>query len=143
MLSSNFNQLLTSNDIVVFSLYRGAWCPFCVQYLKALNKAHEELARNDLSIYGVCTQGEKNKKLQKKLNLGFKILDDEERFFHHQYKVPLGDKPWHQRYLQPAVFIFKNKELIYSWIQDPKLINFQGAINRLSVKDVCAEISKL
>lgn len=144
MLSDNIKQLTSNNSIVVFSVYRGSWCPFCVKYLKALNKAYNDFSRDDVSVYGVCTQGDaKNQKLQQKLKLDFEIINDEERFFHSQYDVPLGSKPWHQDYLQPAVFIFKDQELVYSWIQDPKITNFQGAINRLSIKDAVAEIEKL
>lgn len=144
MLSTQFDGLLSHQHIVIFSLYRGAWCPFCIQYLKALNKAKKQLNRSDVAFYGVSTQGDDiNQKLQQKLKLDFDILNDEERFFNSQYDVPLGNKASHPNYLQPAIFIFKQQELVYSWVQNPKLLNFQGAINRLSVKDVIKELERL
>jgi peroxiredoxin len=76
------------------------------------------------------------KNLQAKLGLGFDLISDETLVLRQLLKVKTGKGHGKEAYLQPSVFVFKDEEKVYEWIQEPKLLNLGGAIDRLPISKV-------
>ncbi len=135
--------LTKKSPLVIITTYRGNWCPFCLQYLRDLNKALKKLPDNTLLV-GVSVDNEEEcQKLQSILKLNFDLLSDETLLLRDQFNITTGKGHGKEAYLQPSVLIFKEGEKIFEWVQQPKWQNFGGAINRLSVSKVRQQISKI
>ena len=138
----DLQQLLEANELLLINTYRGKWCPFCRSYLGSLDKTFNGIS-DKLHVVGVSVdEVEENAELKAKLGIAFDLVQDATLIFHHQFGVYTGKGHGKEAYLQPAVFLFRNGEKVYSWIQTPSLLNMGGATSRVSVKKLLAEVNK-
>lgn len=140
--AEDIQRIADQAPIVVINSFRGHWCPFCVKYLKDLQKAFGK--RDEVLVVGVSAyDAATNDKLKNKLKLGFDILPDQDIVMHKELGVTLGKGHGLEAYLQPSIFIYHNGKLVHEWIQTPKMLNFGGAIARMPVSAVLKEVNKL
>jgi peroxiredoxin len=139
----DFTTLIQQAPLVIVTSYRGKWCPFCRTYLLELDKARQNLPRNALLVGISVDTLEECKVLQNKLELGFDLIPDETLVMHDLLGVKTGKGHGKEAYLQPSVFVFNNGEKSFEWIQEPKLLNLGGAINRLPVAKVMQNITQI
>ncbi|WP_025823581.1 peroxiredoxin family protein [Shewanella marina] len=141
--TQDITALIKQAPIVILSTYRGDWCPFCVRYLVNFNQVYQGYADDILLValsvdsVTVCQQ------LKSKLQLDFELVSDQHLLMQQMFNVTTGKGHGKQAYLQPSVFIFKNGNMVFKWIQQPKLINLGGAINRLPINKVTEIINSL
>ena len=134
--SEDFSVLIEQAHLVIVTSYRGNWCPFCRTYLREFDAARQNLP-NDTLLVGISVDTYNEcKELQKKLRLGYDLIPDETLILRELLNVTTGKGHGKEAYLQPSVFIFKDGEKSFEWIQEPKLLNFGGAIGRLPVEKV-------
>ena len=134
--AEDFATLVQQAPLVIVTSYRGKWCPFCRSYLLELDAARRNLSSNALLVGISVDTLEECKELQKKLGLGYDLIPDETLIMRELLYVTTGKGHGKEAYLQPSVFVFKNGEKSYEWIQEPKLLNLGGAIGRLPVETV-------
>lgn len=68
---------LLENGPVVLIFYRGGWCPYCVEQLKAFNKQHDAIEAAGGRVVAVSTElPEFVAKTKEKSKLGFDVLSD-------------------------------------------------------------------
>jgi peroxiredoxin len=132
----DFTTLIQQVPLVIVTSYRGNWCPFCRTYLREFDKARLNLPDNALLIGISVDSFDECKELQNKLKLGFDLIPDETLVMRELLNVTTGKGHGKEAYLQPSVFVFKDGEKSYEWIQEPKLLNLGGAIGRLPVETV-------
>jgi peroxiredoxin len=132
----DFTTLIQQAPLVIVTSYRGNWCPFCRTYLREFDKARLNLPDNALLIGISVDSFDECKELQNKLKLGFDLIPDETLVMRELLNVTTGKGHGKEAYLQPSVFVFKDGEKSYEWIQEPKLLNLGGAIGRLPVETV-------
>lgn len=138
----DLKALLGQASIVVINTYRGIWCPFCRKYLSELNKRLAELPEDSLVVGISVDDPATSAKLQHKLKLDFDLVPDENLVMRELFSVTTGKGHGKEAYLQPSVFIFKNGEKVFEWIQTPKMLNFGGAISRLSIDELIAQAQR-
>ena len=138
----DISKIAAQSPITIITSYRGKWCPFCRSYLKDFNTNFAD-DKNILVVGVSVDSNDECKTLQKKLKLDFDLITDHNIVMHKDMKVKTGKGHGKEAYLQPSVFIYKNGEQVFSWLHKPKLFNFGGAINRLAVKDIAAEVAKI
>jgi peroxiredoxin len=139
----DFTTLIQQAPLVIVTSYRGKWCPFCRTYLLELDEARRNLPRNALVVGISVDTLEECKELQNKLKLGFDLIPDETLVMHDLLGVKTGKGHGKEAYLQPSVFVFNNGEKSFEWIQEPKILNLGGAINRLPVAKVMQNITQI
>jgi peroxiredoxin len=132
----DFTTLIQQAPLVIVTSYRGKWCPFCRTYLLELDAARRNLPHNALVVGISVDTLEECKELQNKLGLGYDLIPDETLIMRELLNVTTGKGHGKEAYLQPSVFVFKDGEKSYEWIQEPKLLNLGGAIGRLPVETV-------
>ena len=138
---TDISKIAAQSPITIITSYRGKWCPFCRAYLKEFNTAFAD--KENILVVGVSVDSnDECKALQKKLKLDFNLITDHNIVMHKEMKVKTSKGHGKEAYLQPAVFIYKNGEPVFSWLQEPKMLNFGGAISRLPMKDIVAEVAK-
>jgi len=134
--AAEFQQMVGQVPITVVASFRGDWCPFCRNYLSELNEVLNELPE-DSRLVGVSVDSQKKSAaLQRKLGLNFDLLTDAQLVMHKAMGVKTGKLPGKAEYLQPSIFIYRDGQKVFEWIQNPKLRNLGGAIHRLSVAEV-------
>ncbi len=140
--SEDIKRIVDQSPITLLTSYRGKWCPFCRQYLSELNRVLK--SEGDVLIVGVSVDNTTEcQQLAKKLKLEFDLIPDENLVMRDQLDVKTGKGHGKEAYLQPAVFLYNNGELVFQWVQTPKMLNFGGAINRLPVQQIFEEVQKL
>lgn len=81
--------------------------------------------------------------LQRKLGLSFDLISDEKLIMRELLNVNAGRGHGKEAYLQPSVFIFRDGDSVFQWIQEPKLMNLGGAIDRFPVSKVAQKVAGL
>lgn len=76
-----------------------------------------------------------NARVRKDFGLPWSILSDPAHEVGDQYGVAVSRKhPMAKKYqdgfMQPAMFVYRDGEPVYEFIQDPSLLNGYGAMNR-------------
>jgi peroxiredoxin len=141
--ADDFRTLVNMAPMVIVTSYRGSWCPFCRSYLQKFDAVRKEFPDTSLLLgVSVDTVSECNE-LKRKLGLGFSLISDETLVMRDLLNVTTGKGHGKEAYLQPSVFIFKNGEKSFGWIQKPTLKNLGGAIDRLSVSNVAKQVAEL
>ncbi len=141
--ADDFRSLIKQCPLVVVTSYRGNWCPFCRNYLREFDNAHKNFPPKSLLVGISVDTVDECKNLQVKLGLGFDLISDETLVLRELLKVNTGKGHGKEAYLQPSVFVFKDEEKTFEWIQEPKLMNLGGAIDRLPVSRVVEKVNVL
>ena len=110
--------------------------------------AEFDQARNNLPdnvlLVGVSVDTvEECRNLQRTLGLGFDLISDENLIMRELLDVNTGKGHGKEAYLQPSVFVFRDGDRMFQWIQEPKLMNLGGAISRLPVAKVIQQVAEL
>ncbi len=135
----SLDDLLTKNDFVVISFYRGAWCPYCNLELKALQSINDELKSLNAKLVAISPQTpdaslstkEKNElefevlsdvesKVIKEYGLVFN-LDDELKPIYKSFGIDIPKSNGNESFELPMPTIYivnKNKEIIFSFIDE-------------------------
>lgn len=67
----------TKKTPVIFTVYRGGWCPFCVKQLKELNEFHKSSKEKSLEIIAISPEVEiELQKTRDKNNLDIELVSD-------------------------------------------------------------------
>lgn len=103
---------------------------------------HNNFPSNSLLVGISVDTVDECKNLQAQLGLGFDLISDETLILHKLLKVNTGKGHGKEAYLQPSVFVFKDGVKVYEWIQESKLLNLGGAIDRLPVSKVVEKIAE-
>ena len=139
--TEDFSTLIQQAPLVIVTSYRGNWCPFCRTYLREFDRARRDLPEAALLV-GISVDAlDECKALQHKLKLGYDLIPDENLVMRDLLGVKTGKGHGKEAYLQPSVFVFNNGEKSFEWIQEPKLLNLGGAINRLPVAKIVQSIN--
>ena len=141
--AKDFSALIQQAPLVVVTSYRGSWCPFCRKYLREFDQVRRSFPENSLLVGVSVDTLDECKKLRGKLNLSFDLIPDETLVMRDLLNVAIGTGHGKEAYLQPSVFVFKDGEKSFEWIQQPKLLNLGGAIDRIPVNKVAQEIAAL
>ena len=141
--ADDFRALITQARLVVVTSYRGSWCPFCRKYLAELDQARKNFPDNVLLVGISVDTVDECRNLQQKLGLSFDLISDEKLIMRELLNVNTGKGHGKEAYLQPSVFIFRDGDKMFQWIQEPKLMNLGGAIDRLPVLEVTQQVAEL
>ena len=82
-LKNGLGQVVSSEELLkrgplVVSFYRGSWCPYCVEEVKALNQSYAEIKATGAELVVISPQGfSHTEKQQKDLELDYSLLVDE------------------------------------------------------------------
>ena len=139
----DFGVLIRQAPLVVVTSYRGDWCPFCRNYLAEFDQAHKNFPDNVLLVGVSVDSVDECRNLQRKLGLGFDLISDEKLIMRELLNVNTGKGHGKEAYLQPSVFIFRDGDRVFQWIQEPKLMNLGGAIDRFPVSEVAQKVVEL
>lgn len=72
------SKALLEKGPLIVSFYRGSWCPYCVEEVKAFNDAYDEIKSLGAEVVLISPQTANHSgKQQKELSLGYSILVDE------------------------------------------------------------------
>ena len=141
--ADDFSALITQAHLVIVTSYRGNWCPFCRKYLAEFDQARNNLPDNVLLVGVSVDTVEECRNLQRTLGLGFDLISDENLIMRELLDVNTGKGHGKEAYLQPSVFVFRDGDRMFQWIQEPKLMNLGGAISRLPVAKVIQQVAEL
>jgi peroxiredoxin len=73
------SKALLAKGPLVVSFYRGSWCPYCVEEIKALNEAYDSIKAEGGELVVISPQGALfSEKQQKELSLKYSLLVDED-----------------------------------------------------------------
>ena len=139
----DFSALIRQAPLVIVTSYRGNWCPFCRTYLREFDSARRNIPRNALLVGISVDTFDECKELQMKLGLGYDLIPDENLVMRQLLNVTTGKGHGKEAYLQPSVFVFKDGENQFEWIQEPRLLNLGGAIGRLPVEAVVQKVTEI
>jgi peroxiredoxin len=139
----DFSVLIRQAPLVVVTSYRGDWCPFCRNYLVEFDQAHKNFPDNVLLVGVSVDSVDECRNLQRKLGLCFDLISDEKLIMRELLSVNTGKGHGKEAYLQPSVFIFRDGDRMFQWIQEPKLMNLGGAIDRFPVSKVTQQVAEL
>ncbi|MEH6636949.1 MAG: redoxin domain-containing protein [Halioglobus sp.] len=139
----DFSILVQQALVVIVTSYREKWCPFCRTYLREFDSVRRNPPRSALLVGISVDTFDECKELQKKLKLGYDLIPDETLVMRQLLKVTTGKGHGKEAYLQPSVFVFKDGEKCFEWIQEPKLLNLGGAIGRLPVKAIVQKVTDI
>ena len=75
------------------------------------------------------------------MKIDFDLLSDEDHAIADLYKIPIQSvhpkaKDYQDGFIQPAVFVFRGEEEIFTFIQKPKILNLWGATGRPSPEQI-------
>jgi peroxiredoxin len=82
-LKDGFGKVVSSKELLargplIVSFYRGAWCPYCVEEIKAFNEAYDEIKALGAELVVISPQATSfSEKQQRELGLKYSILVDE------------------------------------------------------------------
>ena len=141
--ADDFVALTTRVRLVVVTSYRGSWCPFCRKYLVEFDQAHKSFPDNVLLVGVSVDTVDECRSLQRRLGLSFDLISDEKLIMRELLEVNTGKGHGKEAYLQPSVFVFRDGDRMFQWIQEPKLINLGGAIDRFPVSKVTQQVAEL
>jgi len=141
--ADDFSVLITQARLVVVTSYRGSWCPFCRKYLGELDQARKTFPDHSLLVGISVDTVDECGNLQRKLDLSFDLISDEKLIMRELLNVNIGRGHGKEAYLQPSVFIFRDGDKMFQWIQEPKLMNLGGAIDRFPVSKVAQKVAEL
>lgn len=141
--ADDFHALITQARLVVVTSYRGSWCPFCRKYLAEFDQASKKFPDNVLLVGISVDTVEECRNLQRTLGLSFDLISDEKLIMRELLNVSTGKGHGKEAYLQPSVFVFRDGDRMFQWIQEPKLINLGGAIDRFPVSKVTQQVAEL
>ena len=139
----DFGTLITQAPVVVMTSYRGSWCPFCRKYLAEFEQARTNIPDNVLLVGISVDTVDECRNLQRTLGLGFDLISDEKLIMRELLSVNTGKGHGKEAYLQPSVFIFKDGDRMFQWIQEPRLMNLGGAIDRFPVLEVTQQVAEI
>jgi peroxiredoxin len=76
-----------------------------------------------------------NQRFRKKMKIDFDLLSDEDHAIADRYTIPIQRvhpkaNDYQDGFIQPAVFVFRGEEEIFSFIQKPTILNLWGASGR-------------
>jgi peroxiredoxin len=141
--ADDFGVLMRQAPLVVVTSYRGDWCPFCRNYLVEFDQASKNFPDNVLLVGISVDTVDECRNLQQKLGLSFDLISDEKLIMRELLNVNTGKGHGKEAYLQPSVFIFRDGDRMFQWIQEPKLMNLGGAIDRFPVSKVTQQVAEL
>ncbi len=141
--ADDFSVLITQARLVVVTSYRGSWCPFCRKYLGEFDLARKAFPDHSLLVGISVDTVDECGNLQRKLGLSFDLIADEKLIMRELFNVNTGRGHGKEAYLQPSVFIFRDGDSVFQWIQEPKLMNLGGAIDRLPVLEVTQQVAEI
>jgi peroxiredoxin len=141
--AEDFNALIQQAPLVVVTSYRGKWCPFCRTYLREFDEARKSFPAGTLLVGISVDTVDECEKLKHKLGLGYELVSDETLIMRELLNVNTGKGHGKEAYLQPSVFIFKDGEQVFEWIQEPTLMNLGGAISRIPVSKVTETLTNI
>jgi peroxiredoxin len=139
----DFDVLIRQARLAVVTSYRGNWCPFCRKYLAELNQARKNFPNNVLLVGISVDTVDECRNLQRTLGLSFDLISDEKLIMRELLNVNTGKGHGKEAYLQPSVFIFRDGDKMFQWIQEPKLMNLGGAIDRFPVSKVTQQVAEI
>ena len=139
----DFDVLIRQAPLVVVTSYRGNWCPFCRNYLVEFDQASKNFPDNVLLVGISVDTVDECRNLQQTLGLSFDLISDEKLIMRELLNVNTGKGHGKEAYLQPSVFIFRDGDRMFQWIQEPKLMNLGGAIDRFPVSKVTQQVAEL
>ena len=87
-----------------------------------------------------------NARFRKKMKISFELLSDEDHAVADLYGVPIQRihpkaSDYQDGFIQPAVFVYRGEEDIFTFIQTPKITNLWGASGRPSVEQILEAIT--
>ncbi len=141
--ADDFSVLITQARLVVVTSYRGSWCPFCRKYLTEFDQARKAFPNHSILVGISVDTVDECRSLQRKLGLGFDLISDENLVMRELLNVNTGKGHGKEAYLQPSVFIFKDGDRMFQWIQESKLVNLGGAIDRFPVSEVTQQVAEI
>jgi peroxiredoxin len=116
---------------------------FCRKYLVEFDQASKNFTDNVLLVGISVDTVDECRNLQQKLGLGFDLISDEKLIMRELLNVNTGKGHGKEAYLQPSVFIFRDGDKAFQWVQEPKLMNLGGAIDRFPVSKVAQQVAEL
>lgn len=87
------DKMVSSTEILkrgplVLSFYRGSWCPYCVEEIKALNQIYSDIKAAGAELVVISPQGfSHTEKQQKALELQYSLLIDSENLVAKSFRL--------------------------------------------------------
>lgn len=86
---------------------------------------------------------EKNRRFREKMAVpaSWPLLSDEDHAVADRYQIPISrkhPKAWSYQdgFIQPAVLVYKGEEPVYTFVQQPSMLNLWGAARRPEPREV-------
>ncbi|MCA8920362.1 MAG: redoxin domain-containing protein [Planctomycetes bacterium] len=107
--------------------------------MKELSADYAELGVEPLLIS--ADSPESNRRFQQKLAIPFPLLSDEDHAVADRYGIPISrkhPKAWSYQdgFIQPAVLVYKGEAPVYTFVQQPSMLNLWGAARRPTPREV-------
>lgn len=103
--------------------------------MKQLSDDYEELGITPLLLS--ADSPEKNRRFRDKLSIpaSWPLLSDEDHAVADRYQIPISrkhPKAWSYQdgFIQPAVLVYRGEQPIYTFVQQPSMLNLWGAARR-------------
>lgn len=83
-LKNQHNEIITSTDLLkngplIVSFYRGSWCPYCVEEVKALNTFYPQIKETGADLVVLSPQSlQRTEKQASEIHLKYSLLVDED-----------------------------------------------------------------
>ena len=107
--------------------------------MKELSADYAELGVEPLLIS--ADSPESNRRFQQKLAIPFPLLSDEDHAVADRYGIPISrkhPKAWSYQdgFIQPAVLVYQGEAPVYTFVQQPSMLNLWGAARRPTPREV-------
>lgn len=130
---------LNTNDYVVLSFYRGAWCPYCNLEINALGKINNQVKELNGAIFAISPETpDLSLSMKEKHELEFEVLSDTDYKVEKEYglvfslskklrpyyesfgfDIPASTKNDSYDLPMPATYVVdKNKNIIYAYVNE-------------------------
>ncbi len=137
--SVSLDDVISENEFVIVSFYRGTWCAYCNMELRALQLRNDEFKKLSAKIVAISPQSPDASMTTKEKNeLEFEVLSDSGNKIAKEYglvfslahelrpiyksfgiDIPSNNKEDSYEIPMPATYLLnKNKEIIFSFIDE-------------------------
>ncbi|KAF2484525.1 hypothetical protein BDY17DRAFT_295813 [Neohortaea acidophila] len=144
-----FDSLVAESEFVFAVFYRGHWCPFCISWIKDLQRLVPEIQQKRGTAVIVTAEEEKFlTDVLAKTKFSGKTITDPDTSLVKELKsrnlvsVAITDRGGYPHgMIQPAVLVVnKEGKVIYQWAIQPSMMNLGGAKDRVSLQEVWEDV---
>lgn len=146
---ATYDTLVKDARFVIIVVYRGSWCTYCKDYMRAWNRQYPLIRENGGMLIGVSSQiMDFCQETAKKWKLQYPLIGDPENIITKPFGIAYsysamvaGSGYYPYGMAQSSVIgLDHDQQMIYSWRTDPSKQNLDGAKDRIPPENVLPHI---